>query len=102
MREERFGRVVRFTKNARLCLNLDDILATARKLRVESGKPVLILLAQRLDPARPTQLHNEGYNWQLHTTPEQVRGFLTSTQLLARFALAKKDESFDVYLFDRP
>jgi hypothetical protein len=102
MREERFGRVVRFTKNARLSLNLDDILATAGKLRVESGKPVLILLAQRLDPARPTQLYNEGYNWELHTTPEQVRGFLASTQLIARFALAKTDESFDVYLFDRP
>jgi hypothetical protein len=102
MREERFGRFVRFTKNARLSLDLDDILVTAGKLRVQSGKPILILMAQRLDPARPAQVHNEGYNWQLHTTPEQVRAFLTSTQLLARFAPAVSDESFDVYLFDRP
>jgi hypothetical protein len=102
MREERFGRFVRFTKNARLSLDLNDILVTAGKLRVQSGKPILILMAQRLDPARPAQVHNEGYNWQLHTTPEQVRAFLTSTQLLARFAPAVSDESFDVYLFDRP
>src|SRR5262245_20941506 len=102
MREQRFGSVVRWTKNARLSLNLDDILATARKLRIESGKPVLILLGQRLDPDQPAQIHNEGYNWQLRTTPAQVRSFLTSTQLLARFAIARSDESFGVFLFDRP
>ena len=90
MREERFGKVVRFTKNARLSLSLDDILATAERLRAESGKPILILLAQRLDADRPTQLHKEGYNWQLHTTPEQVRT-LSSFHAIACALCSRQD-----------
>jgi hypothetical protein len=98
MREQRFGNVVKFTRNARLALDLDDILATARTLRSQTGKPVLILLHKSLDPSPPAQIYHEGYNWTLLTTPEQVRGFLAATRFLARFAPAQSDESFDVYL----
>jgi hypothetical protein len=102
MREQRFGNVVRFTQNARLSLSLDEVLATAVKLRTESGRPVLILLNQKLDPSDPARRYREGYDWEFLTTPEQVRGFLASTRLLARFGPAKEeDESFDVYLYDR-
>jgi hypothetical protein len=101
MRERRFGNVVKFTNKARLSIDLGDILATARALRAESGKSVLILLYQKLDPSRP-QIYHEGFNWNLLTTPEQVRDFLASTRFLARFAPALSDESFDVYLFDQP
>jgi len=100
MREERFGNVVRYTKNARRYLSLEDILATAGKLRAESGQPVLILLAHRLDPSRPGRNIREGYSWNFLVTPELVQRFLASTRLIARFAPAKTDESFDVYLFD--
>jgi len=97
MRERRFGNVSRFTRNARLSLDLDDLLATARSLRAERGKPVLILLHEALDPSQP-RTYQSGYNWLLRTTPEQVRDFLASTRFLARFAPAHTDESFDLYL----
>jgi hypothetical protein len=99
MREQRFGSVVNYTKNARLSLDLNDILATAHNLSSERRKPILILLTQRLDPSQPATTYLEAYNWQLNTTPEQVRGFLSSTRLLIRFAPARTDESFDVYLY---
>ena len=102
MREGRFGNVVKFTRKARLSIDLDDILATARALRAESGKPVLILLNERLDPSQPARIFHESYAWTLLTTPEQVHNFLTSTQFLERFAPAVSDESFDVYQLDRP
>jgi hypothetical protein len=98
-REQRFGNVVKFTSKARLSIDLEDILATARTLRAASGKPILILLSEKLDPSQP-QIYYEGYNWKLSSTPEQVRDFLTSTRHLARFAPALSDESFDVYLLN--
>jgi hypothetical protein len=99
IRERRFGNVVHFTTKAWPSIDLDDILATARTLRAESGKPILILLHQQLDSSQP-QTYNEGGYWKLLTTPEQVRDFFTSTRFLARFAPALTDESFDVYLLD--
>jgi hypothetical protein len=99
MREQRFDNVSKFTMKARLSIDLGDILLTAKTLRAKSGKPIVILLQQSLDPSQP-QIYHEGYNWKLLTTPEQVRGFLTSTRLIARFAPASRDEGFDVYVLD--
>jgi hypothetical protein len=101
MREHRFGNVARFTRKAQLRLSLDDILSTARSLRQTTGKPVMILLGQRLDPSLPPQVYKESYVWELVTTPEQVRAFQASARLIKQFAPASTDESFDVYLFDQ-
>lgn len=102
MRERRFGNVVVFTRKAILRLSLDDILTDARHLRTEFGKPVIILLKQRLDDSESAQVIREGYNWELSTTPEQVRTFQASTRLIERFAsVFYSDESFDVYVVDR-
>ena len=100
IRERRFGNVVRFTRTAQLHVTLDDVLATARRIAAETRRPVLILLAQRLDASAPARLHREGYNWEFATTPEQVRAFQGATRLLARFGPAQTDESFDVYQLD--
>jgi hypothetical protein len=100
IREGRFGHWVKFSKNARLSIDLDDILAAAKTLRMESGKPILILLRQKLDPSK-SQIYHEGYNWTLLTTPDQVSDFLTTTRHLVRFGPAMSDETFDVYLLDR-
>jgi hypothetical protein len=100
MREQRFGNVVRFTQKARLQLSLDDILANARSLQSETGKPVMILLTKRLDPSLPPQVYREGFNWDLVTTPSQIRTFQTSTRLIQSFPPASGDESYDVYIFD--
>lgn len=97
MREQRFGNVVFFTNKARLQLSLDDILSNARSLHQETNRSVIILLNQRLNPSLSAQIYKEGYNWRLITTPEQVRTFQASTNLIESFAPASTDESFDVY-----
>jgi len=101
MRERRFGNIVVFTRKAILRLTLDDILTDARNLRTETGKAVVILLTDRLDPSLPAQVIREGYNWELSTTPEQIQRFRASTQLIERFGpVSNSDESFDVYVVD--
>jgi hypothetical protein len=101
IREQRFGNVVAFTTKSLLNVELDDVLENARKLAQERGEPVVILLAQPLDPDQP-QGFSEGYDWRFSTTPDQVRRFLAATRLLGRFSPALSDESFDAYLFDKP
>ena len=100
-REGRFGNVVRFTRQARLSIGLDELLGEARRLRETTGQPVVILLRHRLDASAPAQLVSEGYNWHLSMTPAQVQTFLASTRRLERFGPACcTDESFDVYILD--
>jgi hypothetical protein len=102
MREQRFGSVPLFTRRARVHLNLDDYLADARALRARTGRPVVILMMHRLDPARPAFRLREVYAWDFSADPAQVRRFQAATRRLASFAPAVTDESYDVYLLDRP
>jgi hypothetical protein len=100
-REQRFGRYVQFSRDARLSLYLSDILDEARELRRATGEPVVILLHERLDPSESVRRVNEGYNWQLWISPGQVREFLSATRHLARFEpTCCNDESYDVYVLD--
>jgi hypothetical protein len=100
-REQRFGSVVHFTHKARLDLYLQDILDDARRLRRETGEPVVVLLHERLDPAVPVRAIHEGYNWRLWTSPGQVQTFLAATRRIARFEpVCCNDESYDVYVLD--
>jgi hypothetical protein len=101
MREQRFGNVVKFTRHARLRLDLDDILADARRLHRDTGKPIVILLKQKIDPSQPSRAYREGLNWELVTTPAQVRAFQAATRHVAGFGPALSDESFEVYVFDQ-
>jgi hypothetical protein len=101
MREQRFGNVTSFTKKALLNLDLDHILNVAKRLNQERGEPVIILMAQTLDPGQPAKEYPEGYNWKLSVAPDEVRRFLASTQLLAHLAPSRLDESYDVYLLNR-
>jgi hypothetical protein len=101
-REHRFGKFAVFTTKAMLRLDLAELLSDARALHAGSGQPVIILLHERLDPSAPAEIIPEGYDWQLVTTPEQVRSFLAATRLLERFGPALTDESFDAYLLDGP
>jgi hypothetical protein len=100
IREQRFGNVVHFTRKGRLQLSLDDVLTSARSLRLQTGKPVLILLTVRLDPSLPRQVYTEVFGWEFITTPAEVRTFQASTRLIERFAPASTDESYDVYIID--
>ena len=99
-REGRFGKVVIFSRSARLSLSLGDILATARSLRISTQRPVIILLHERLENSVPDVAIQSGYNWTFTMTRRQVGDFLKATQRVERLAPASTDESFDVYRLD--
>jgi hypothetical protein len=101
MRRQRFGNVVRFTRDVRQELDLDDFLNDARALQRRFRRPVVIVIEQRLDPARPFRIH-EVHVWYLSATSEQIRRFQAATRLLARFEPATTDEFYDVYLLTDP
>lgn len=97
-REAKFGGVVLFTARARLDIRLDDILAEARRLSAETGRPVVIVMQHRLDPNAPPRIVPEPYVGSFITDPDQVRRFLGATRRLASFGPAMTDETYDVYL----
>jgi hypothetical protein len=101
IREQRYGNAVRFTSKALLDLSLDDVLANARRLRQVTGKPVVILLCQKIDPSQPATVYPEGYDWTLSVTPQQARTFLSSTKLIERYAPVQTDEVYSVYVLDQ-
>jgi hypothetical protein len=101
VREQRFGNFVRFTRDARLQIYLQDILDEARRVRSITAQPVVILLHERLDPSAPVRAIDSGYNWQLWTSPEQVQAFLSATRRIARLEpVCCNDESYDVYVLE--
>ncbi|MGO7211007.1 hypothetical protein ACCS75_07875 [Rhizobium ruizarguesonis] len=99
LREERFGAIVRYTRNARLSLSLADILQTAHRLQQSEHVPVVILLSQRLDQVTAPVSLRESYVWRLSLTPEDISAFQSATSLVKRFGtVAGSDETFDVYV----
>lgn len=98
LREQRFGDVVRFTRNARLDLTLDDVLSDARTLQARWRRPVVIVLHHRPDPEKPPTLIPAFYAGSFAMTPDQARRFQAATRKLASFAPTITDESYDVYL----
>lgn len=98
IREHRFGNIVHFTRKATLNQSLDDILNQAQQLHASTGKPVIILMQDRLEPSAPPEVRPEAYDWNFSTTPQQVRRFLASTRLIKSFGpVSDNEETFDVY-----
>lgn len=98
IRQEAFGPLNHYTRQARLDITLDDILETARRLRRDHGQPVVILLSgePRLDRA---ETWGYGYDnmWKTRVDPAMARRFLSKTVRMARFPPAMTDESYSVY-----
>lgn len=97
MREQRFGKVVRFTRFARRNLHIADFLRDARLLRARTGRPVVIVFQHRLEPGRPPFHIDEGYVWSFTADPDETAQFFAATRRLARFGPTVTDESYDVY-----
>ncbi len=100
MREQRYGNVVHFTHTAQLDLSLGDVLTDVRRLRQETGNPVVILLSHQIDPSSPMKVYREAYNWTFTITPEQARAFQLSTRLLEHLVPAETSEAYYVYAMD--
>jgi hypothetical protein len=96
MRAQRFGTVVRFTKQVRLELNPDDYVAEARRLRDEAGRPVVVIVQHRLRTDAPTRTKEINF-WYFSTTPDQVRRFQAAMRKIADFPPVVSDETYEVY-----
>ena len=84
-----------------MTVSLSDILANAQDIHRRTGKPVIILLNDRLDTVTAPQSLKEGYDWTLTTTPEEIQTFKQQTRLLSHFGPASGlDETFDAYVID--
>jgi hypothetical protein len=105
MREHRYGNVVHFTSKAQLTLSLGDVLANARWLREETGRPVLILLSSQTSDSLPTRIYSEGYNWKFSITREQALAFHSSTRFLGGLRAPSgndvNDEGYSIFVMDR-
>lgn len=97
LREQRFGRVKRFTRAARLQLSLGEILDDAERLGARWRRPVVLVIRHQLDTMHPRSTPAP-YIGAFTTTPEQVARFAAATRRLATFAPAMGDESYDVFL----
>jgi hypothetical protein len=101
VREQRFGKVVRLTENARKELTLDDILADADRLHRQTGRPILFLSHVQLSPERRERavvLFHDATT----ITPASIRRFLAATRHVSSLREVElSDENYDVYVYPR-
>lgn len=98
LREEKFGKIIRFSRQSRAEISLDDILSAAERLGKETGRRVVILIAEDLDGVTSPQTQQEAYSWWLTLSPESVARFRAATTQLTRFGPVTTDETYSVYL----
>lgn len=99
LRQQRFGHVVALTSKGRLELSMADVLADAERLHQQTGRPVVFLSHLQLQDKRVERFPH--ILWRDATTlrPDEVRRFLASTRLIAKFWGAVSDEEYDVYVY---
>jgi hypothetical protein len=97
-REQRYRKFASFTTANRASMSLDEILATARTVKEQSGRPVLIVVAAWLDlEARPPYSHRYSYNRTFRFSAKGIQDFWHSTRQLGVFRFAHGDENFTAY-----
>lgn len=101
VRDQRFGKVVRLTRNAIPHIRLDDLLSEARRLVRETGRPAVILTQHRLDPAAPPETVRHMFGTATYEVdPDQIRRFFAATRRIAQLGPAVTAESYDVYVVE--
>lgn len=101
VREHRFGGTPIFSDAARSTMSIGSILSTARTLHASTHRPIVVVLAERLETNMAAGVRDRGYYGPLRIDPNEVREFLAATVRIARFAPAATDESYDVYVLQR-
>jgi hypothetical protein len=95
-REHRFGATVQFTTAADRSESLGELLETARRLKAENGRPVLIIFGHTgLDGASGEKSFS--YNKILTWTPQDVQAFDDGVVMVAGYSSAYLDENYNVY-----
>ena len=101
LRQQRFGKVVRLSRDSRRELTLDDVLLDAERLHRQTGRPIVFLshLPLRADKSyrKSVMFHDETI-----LTPESVKRFLSSTRHVATLrGLELGDENYDMFVYPR-
>lgn len=95
--EERFARYRHLNATAIMTATMAEFLATGEKLKVNYGKPVLIILDEGIKPEGPYTLkfsYRKTFTYSLQALEE----FSRQTTLLASFTEAISSERYRVYL----
>jgi hypothetical protein len=99
LRQGRFGHVVPLSTKGRHELSMADVLADAQFLHTRTGRPVLFLSHIELQDKRVERFPHMIFRDATTLRPAEVRRFLSSTQLVAKFWGAGSDEEYDVYVY---
>ncbi|MFH1282973.1 MAG: hypothetical protein ABII27_04850 [bacterium] len=100
-RESRFGKVPSLTVRNKRIFSLKELLATAKKLKDNFNRPVVIVLGHKLSAESPFSIQlpfNKVFNY----TRESLKLFNENTVQLADFNKAFSDEKYKVYLLKGP
>jgi hypothetical protein len=101
LRQQRFGKIVRLSKDARQELSLDDILADADRLHRQTGRPVVFLSQLPIKSGQELR-GNVMYDDDTFGSPDSVSRFLSSTRLVGSLRPSwASGENYDVYVYPR-
>jgi hypothetical protein len=98
-RQQEFARIARFSKAARVDLDLGQLLDRAEAVGARYRRPVVILMQHETETRFPTRIE-VGYVGTYSTTPEQARRLQASTRRIAVLQPAISDETYIVYLLE--
>jgi hypothetical protein len=96
-RENRFSPTVSWTTDSQARLSLGELLTAARRLHLQTGRPVLIALGHFDLDSRAPGARGFSYNKVFTWTPAELEEFYRSTELVAEFTGAYSDEIYRVY-----
>ena len=98
-REGRYRKFVRLTRENKQELSLGELLETARSLRHQAQKPVLVALGHfDLIDQLPPYVRGESYDKKFTWTKKDLEDFYASTVKLAEFKQDVENERYEVYL----
>lgn len=101
LRQQRFGKIVRLSENARRELSLDDILADAERLHRQTGRPVVFLSYLKIQPGKDLRA-GVMYDDKTFGSRDAVNRFLSSMRLVASLRPSwGNGEDYDVYVYPR-
>lgn len=100
LRQQRFGKVVRLSTDARHELSFTDILDDAQRLHRTTGRPILILSHLKLQMEHETK-SPVMFKDATVMRQQEVTQFLAATRLVAKLRPALSDEEYDAYIYPR-
>jgi hypothetical protein len=97
LREGKFGKTATLSSRAKADLTLGFVVAKARALRSETGRPVIFLCEYPLEPADAGQIFSRPDDWRFRYTAVELAGFREAFRQLPLGRHAR-NEDLDVYV----